>query len=66
MQISIRNKTHTFNMDVIGGLNKKEFKDHCLQLPIFIQLPKKERNDKINEIYGKLHPNAKPISEPKS
>ena len=53
-------------MDVIGGLNKKDFKDHCLQLPIFIQLPKKERNEKINEIYGKLHPNAKPISESKS
>ena len=68
MKVKIREMFHACHMDVIGGLSKKDFKEHCLALEskIFTQLPKKERNDKINEIYGELHPNAKPVSKTES
>lgn len=59
MVIVIRNKKHTFNTDVVSKLSEKEFKEHCLTLKIFTQLPKKERDVKIKEAYGNLTTNAK-------
>lgn len=66
MKVTIRGKSHTFNMNVIGKMNDKEFKEHCLELPIFIQLPVKERNAKIKEVYGEYFGNAKKSRKSKS
>lgn len=50
--IVIRNKKHTFNIDVVGGYSLDEFKKHCKDLVIFNQLPIKERVAAIKEAYG--------------
>lgn len=57
--VVIRGKKHSFNIDVVSKLSESEFKEHCSLLPIFIQLPEKERNSKIKEAYGNLTANAK-------
>jgi len=62
--ITIRGKKHTFNKNVVSKLDYNGFKKHCLELPIFIQLPEKERNAKIKECYGEYFGNAK--KSPKS
>ena len=64
--ITIRGKKHTFNMDVVGKMDFKEFEKHCSELLIFIQLPKKERNAKIKECYGKYFGNVKQVQKSKS
>lgn len=65
MEVVIRGKKATFN-DNVNKYSYDEFEKLCLNMPVFIQLPLKERNNKIKELYGKYFPNAKKIPKSKS
>jgi hypothetical protein len=62
--IVIRGMKHIFNMDYVSKLGEKEFKEHCLTLKIFTQLPEKERNLKIKEAYGNIKSDAAKSRKP--
>lgn len=55
--MKIRGKKHTFG-DTIKALSFDDFKKHCQGLKIFAELPIKERNSKIKEVYGDLNKDA--------
>lgn len=59
----IRGKKITFDK-VVGTYSKDEFAKLCNSLPVFKELPIKERNLKIKEAYGNLKGNVKQVSKP--
>ena len=65
MVVFIRGKKINFDK-VIGTYSKDEFTKLCNSLPVFQELPIKERNDKIKEAYGNFKGNVKQSKKPKS
>ena len=59
MEVTIRGKKHTFNVNIVSNYTEKDFTEYCCSLAIFNELPVKERNAEIKKAYGNLKADAK-------